>query len=274
MMEVTLYEQTEETVPLVRSLVYCMVCATSFVLSLYVIVPSHVRRLDRDDALQIKWRTAATLTVCAIALAVYPRVFPVSPRRVLLTSLLWDQGNACARVLLHSALLFFGPLVLLLPTRRYNNNSYSYRKPNWNWITIRNLVVAPLTEEIVFRGCIVSALDQTSLSTITISWVAPLFFGCAHVHHLFRSIQAGSSVKVALLQTTFQFAYTSLFGSYVSFAYLQTRSILAITLCHSFCNVMGLPSLIFRDRTSLLAHVAGMVAFAMSFNLFLFKQRS
>ena len=39
----------------------------------------------------------------------------------------------------------------------------------------------------------------------------------------------------------FQFCYTTIFGWYVSFAFLRLGSIWPPILCHSFCNIMGFP---------------------------------
>lgn len=50
-------------------------------------------------------------------------------------------------------------------------------------ICLRNYIVAPVTEEFVFRGCMVPLLrDQFSpISTVLLT---PVFFGVAHFHHI------------------------------------------------------------------------------------------
>lgn len=71
----------------------------------------------------------------------------------------------------------------------------------------------------------------------------PIIFGLAHIHHFyeFRLTHPHTSLSSALLRSAFQFTYTSLFGSYATFLYLRTGSILAVILVHAFCNCMGLP---------------------------------
>jgi len=156
------------------------------------------------------------------------------------------------------------------------------------WIVLRNLVVAPVTEEIVFRGCIATALEtlttpsSTTTSTFHLSresivFVAPLFFGAAHLHHAYlRIFRHGEPWKVVAARTTFQFLYTSVFGAYATRAYLCTRSVTAVALSHALCNGMGLPDLSFFLQKSsplyehrnflLVCHVLGMVGFFATMN--------
>jgi prenyl protein peptidase len=167
-------------------------------------------------------------------------------------------------VLLHTCVIYVGPsLASLLQVYKIRKRS-SVRESNntfdmirWHmlsivpdskekfWIAMRNYIVAPLTEEIVFRGCIVPPLLASGMSPLKVSLVAPLFFGIAHVHHAMTRIFKGERLSSVVLITTFQFLYTSLFGSYVSYAFIRSGSILAITFSHSYCNWMGLPDLSF-----------------------------
>jgi membrane protease YdiL (CAAX protease family) len=78
-----------------------------------------------------------------------------------------------------------------------------------------------------------------------------MFFGLAHIHHALwkyhqhyrdSSHRPSSGVlKMIVLDTLFQFIYTSLFGAYACYVYCSTSSILDIFVIHSFCNFMGLP---------------------------------
>ncbi|GAA5867209.1 hypothetical protein JCM8547_003119 [Rhodosporidiobolus lusitaniae] len=115
------------------------------------------------------------------------------------------------------------------------------------WRGVRNLIVAPLTEEITFRSCIIAASYLGGWSKKQIVFLTPLWFGLAHVHHAWETYFAGGRTKQALLQgvfqSTFQFAYTTLFGWYASFLFLRTGSIIPPFLAHSLCNSLGLPPL-------------------------------
>jgi len=113
--------------------------------------------------------------------------------------------------------------------------------PEERWKSIRNLIVAPWTEELVFRGCMMSALLGSGMSPVKASLVCPLFFGVAHAHHAWTRLSNGERLPPVLFATVFQLAYTSLFGAYAAFAFYRTGSVTAVTLSHAYCNFMGLP---------------------------------
>ena len=174
------------------------------------------------------------------------------------------------------------------------------------WIALRNYVLAPLTEEIVFRGCMVPVLllafskassseeDTTSdtsstLSSSTVvrrqvSLIAPLFFGVAHLHHAWTRLaqkDGGNGRRATIvLSTVVQFLYTTVFGAYVSYAYLRTGSLLAVILGHAYANWRGLPDLTFVHhppqglvryrRGILVCYGIGIVLFWYGFRLELF----
>mmetsp|Transcript_7600 Transcript_7600/g.11145 ORF Transcript_7600/g.11145 Transcript_7600/m.11145 type:complete len:366 (+) Transcript_7600:68-1165(+) len=115
---------------------------------------------------------------------------------------------------------------------------------------MRDLFVAPFAEEIVFRGLLIPVLLSSHLSPTATSWIAPLFFGTAHIHHAYQRLQSkAESPRIIWLTTLLQFSYTSLFGAYVSHAFLRTGSLIGVTLGHSFCNYWGLPNLGFWSRS-------------------------
>lgn len=74
-------------------------------------------------------------------------------------------------------------------------------------------------------------------------FVTPLFFGIAHIHHLYEFKLTHPEVPFvpSVLRSVFQFSYTSNFGFFATFVHLRTGSLLAAILVHSFCNWMGLP---------------------------------
>lgn len=49
------------------------------------------------------------------------------------------------------------------------------------------------------------------------------------------------ALQNALLSSSFQFVYTTIFGWYASYLFLRTGSLIPPILCHSFCNIMGFP---------------------------------
>ena len=60
----------------------------------------------------------------------------------------------------------------------------------------------------IFRAAMLPLLVQGGASPWQIVWLAPLYFGVAHLHHGLEYVSRGTSVKRAALMVTAQFAYT------------------------------------------------------------------
>ncbi|XP_071316277.1 CAAX prenyl protease 2-like isoform X2 [Trachinotus anak] len=123
-------------------------------------------------------------------------------------------------------------------------------------VWLRNQVVAPVTEELVFRGGMLPMLVPCAGPTAAI-FVAPLFFGVAHLHHIIEQQRLQrDGMSVILLVAGMQFLYTTVFGAFTAFIFMRTGHIVGPVLCHSFCNSQGLPDIGFalqhRERTALL----------------------
>lgn len=95
----------------------------------------------------------------------------------------------------------------------------------------------------MFRSAIVPLHLLAHVSPGRIVFIAPLYFGIAHVHHFyeFRLTHPDTSIVAAVLRSVIQFGYTTIFGWYATFLYLRTGSLIAVILVHSFCNWCGLP---------------------------------
>ncbi|XAR64657.1 hypothetical protein NMG60_11008416 [Bertholletia excelsa] len=127
----------------------------------------------------------------------------------------------------------------------------------------RYFIVAPLTEELVFRACMISLLLCGGFRTYSIIFFCPIFFSLAHLHHFleFYSQQNHSMLK-ALMAAGLQLGYTVTFGSYASFLFIRTGHLIAPLVAHIFCNLMGLPRLYSqRSRFVSVASITGMVGF-------------
>lgn len=106
----------------------------------------------------------------------------------------------------------------------------------------RNLVVAPLSEELIFRSCILPLLLQC-FSPHKAVLLSTLIFGLAHFHHLVEQQRIGMPLKRAILISCFQFVYTMIFGAYAAVLFVRTGHFMAPVMAHSFCNFMGFPDL-------------------------------
>ena len=75
-------------------------------------------------------------------------------------------------------------------------------------------------------------------------FMSPLFFGIAHFHHMIERIRRGQDFKTAFFISSFQFAYTTVFGMYSAFLFVRTGHLASCVIVHGFCNFMGFPDLV------------------------------
>ncbi|XP_042053762.1 CAAX prenyl protease 2-like [Salvia splendens] len=128
----------------------------------------------------------------------------------------------------------------------------------------RNYFVAPLTEELVFRACMIPLLLCGGFSTYTVIFLCPVFFSFAHMNHLLEFyLQRNYSLLKACQVVGFQLVYTVIFGAYASFLLIRTGHLTAPLIAHIFCNFMGLP-VIHSGRSGMvsLVFVIGVVSFS------------
>ena len=133
--------------------------------------------------------------------------------------------------------------------------------------SIRDLIVAPWTEELCFRAGLISYMAITDHPDWYILWFSPMVFGFSHVHHMYdlvyhKKLHINSAFFVLLVQ----FAYTTLFGWFAALIFLKSGSIMAVTVAHAWCNLFGFPR--FSDilyykyrKVVIFAYISGIAAF-------------
>ncbi|KAK9466625.1 CAAX protease self-immunity-domain-containing protein [Lipomyces arxii] len=192
------------------------------------------------------------------------RVWPVPP--------IWELLRSSMLV---TSVLFIGPLVEKLIL----NKGWKYLREDLTegltgWIGIRNYIVGPFTEELVFRACIVSIELQSGMSPVKSIWVSPLYFATAHIHHAYEVYtESPDALSFAIISSLFQFGFTTLFGWYSTFLFLRTGSVWPPFIAHAFCNSMGVPRLGARlEGPAWYTHLynALLVGGAISFGLLLY----
>lgn len=133
-------------------------------------------------------------------------------------------------------------------------------------IHYRNLIHAPITEEITFRSLMILILTYSSCLShnnssqslenlpensclLRIAFITPLWFAIAHAHHLYEKIFITKlSPSSAILSTLIQLTYTSIFGLIASYLFIITGNIASPIISHMFCNFMGLPDISFIEN--------------------------
>ncbi|KAI0765928.1 hypothetical protein BD413DRAFT_481788 [Trametes elegans] len=212
-----------------------IVVSTSTMLSMvsvYLLVRSVVphSEIQKDSSAVL----ASTLSRLGITL-------DLSPRSLFLTIL------SC----LVAPTLFLGPLYVdflcgTLPFQRRWSVRGSLLPIVGTWMGVRNYVVGPITEEVVFRACMLSVYHLAGAPRKSMIALTPLAFGAAHLHHAWETYnrygRTASAARVAIMTTLFQLAYTSLFGFHCAYLFLRTGSLLPPIASHIFCNIMGFPN--------------------------------
>lgn len=135
-----------------------------------------------------------------------------------------------------TALLYSGHILALSSRDIADYRAQWTRSPIW--LPIRDYVMAPLLEELVFRRhslllwrCLPLAARITGPAAL---------FSLAHLHHARRG---------QLVACMAQLAYTFVFGTYAATLYSLSNSLAPAVTAHIFCNLLGLP-----DIPAILSH--------------------
>ncbi|XP_037761150.1 CAAX prenyl protease 2 isoform X1 [Chelonia mydas] len=242
-------------------------------------VPTH---LPRDHPAVIKRRFTSVLIVSGLSplfVWLWKELTGIKPGISLLVLLGFRlEGIVPATLLplLLTMVLFLGPLIQLsmdCPWDWVDGLKVMFDPHFWvlclsdmRWL--RNQVIAPLTEELVFRACMLPMLIPcTGLGPAI--FTCPLFFGVAHFHHVIEQLRfRQGSIASIFLSAAFQFSYTAVFGAYTAFIFIRTGHLIGPVLCHSFCNYIGFPAICAvlehpQRLTVVIFYVLGMVLFLL-----------
>ncbi|KAF6205522.1 hypothetical protein GE061_019695 [Apolygus lucorum] len=221
----------------------CLTLSVAYVCSLYV----WSSPLNRDHPSTIK-RRLVSVSVMGVVSPIF--TYYCVSEELLAKHSLWDLLGmrwpgmlaASAVPLLLTMFLFLGPLVV----KTQSESLAALAEPSY-WVEnltsiywLRDHIIAPLSEELTFRASLLPLLVQC-VSPVKAVFISPMFFGVAHLHHIFGQVQSGVPFKRAALISGFQFSYTTLFGAYSAFLFLRTGHFVAPFLAHAFCNFMGFP---------------------------------
>ncbi|XP_034020509.1 CAAX prenyl protease 2 [Thalassophryne amazonica] len=234
------------------SVLSCLWLACSYVGSLYV----WRSELPRDHPAVIKRRFTSVLIVSGLSpiiVWVWREFTGIQTGPSLLALMgIRIEGVIPAVILplLLTMVLFLGPLTQLAMDCPWTFlDGIRVACDPWFWVLsfsdmrwLRNQVVAPLTEELVFRACMLPMLVPCAGPSVAI-FTCPLFFGVAHFHHVIELLRFRQGTVFGIfLSAVFQFSYTAVFGAYTAFIFIRTGHLIGPVLCHSFCNHMGFPA--------------------------------
>jgi prenyl protein peptidase len=224
----------------------CIGIAFMYVGSLYVweVLDPAIARLGRDHATVIQRRTISVVvsTILTVVLTSSFTDSSVGVPRTTLKNLVRTASQTC--------ILMTGPILHAFLIGRAPHSFPNY------WVGLRNLIIAPITEEIVFRECFLRILTSSGISSSLAALVSPALFALAHVHHTWGTMPVSASLMSV--------AHTFVFG-WISFYFLIKRSVWDSILAHMVCNAIGLPvATTSYPRILLSAYAAGSALFLVS----------
>lgn len=237
------------------SVLQCCSLATAYVLPIHYGCKSRCR----NDQVTIRYRMMASFAVCAIAwvplwLDLKHSDSDTGLTRHQLLDCLGLRTNGLLSALFLplglTASLFLGPLAMRAIDWRLSSHDgqaaehfprHRPRRSSWA-MAARDLLAAPLTEEFVFRACMAPLLLHRGFAVKTVIAVTPLFFGIAHLHHLYELlIFQKFTFSRAIQQVAAQMLYTTIFGAYATWLLIRTGNLGAPISAHFLCNVLGFP---------------------------------
>lgn len=238
------------------------ISSIAFVISLHIDSPSG----DRDDPRIVQWRIRRCLlfTLVDIIVTIISLRWVICSVKsfsecfeVLGMKLHWSTSVDILRIVMLFSWLFMGPIIdefigqyLAYTLHRYPANPepsfvrYIDEPPIY---AVRDLVVAPVTEETVFSalavGAFVPLLSANSRGMNNVATLTPLLFGTAHIHHGYEMWKRGQPTMEILASVLFQFLYTTMFGTLTDWIFINSHSVYCCIAAHAFCNYFGFPAL-------------------------------
>lgn len=95
--------------------------------------------------------------------------------------------------------------------------------------SVRNFIAGPLTEELVFRACVLAPFLTAQVGRLSVLFLCPVFFALAHTHHAYEHYVAhGRTRQAAILgfqMALVQVAYTFVFGWYANWLFLRSGTV-------------------------------------------------
>ena len=257
-----------DSIGLWTSLCLCCFLSVIFVCSLYIVDP----RLPRSHALTVHRRICAISVLCFIV-PVILFLYISYHQNISITSFLYLLGLRESGLLaavfcppLLVTVLYIGPIFQCWIE---GNNLFGDITSQRKDLILRNYVFAPVAEELIFRACMLLILCPATGEWWAI-FICPCFFAFAHVHHLidWYRVNSGISFRKACQITLIQVCYTSFFGVFAGFLFVRTRHLAGLIICHSLCNLLGLPPIesalqysVHRKYCILALYVFGVVLF-------------
>lgn len=246
-----------------KAFVLCIIVAISYVATIHVGVPEHIKGIERNNPDVIHHRIVRITTLCSILILVLPMMLTYMGGYPSYISVIWSFGLVPGMTLSgHLAtdivnifrsiklilILYMGPILdypweIQFDASIAQQDFYDCFYLIWG---VRDHIFAPITEELIYRSVLLTLLQPfESISDLQKILLTPLFFGVAHVHHgydLYKNRNVDFST--AALTVVVQVMYTTVFGVLSNYLFLETgNNLWCPIVVHCICNLMGFPNL-------------------------------
>lgn len=229
----------------------------SYVASIKVAEPLHIKNPHRDDRAVIEYRLRRVTELCFALMVAVPilvtyvlRYYPTLQQSIRQLGIVPGFTNTYNwKYDLWNILLCFGKMCILYcgPLVTYMLSSPSIvqdmKEEYASLWGFRDHLFAPVTEELIYRALILCILQPVVSSTWALTVYTPMLFGLAHLHHGWSLYKQGTSLVTVLFTAAFQFLYTTVFGILANRVYLESgNNLWCAIVTHSTCNLGGFPS--------------------------------
>jgi membrane protease YdiL (CAAX protease family) len=144
------------------------------------------------------------------------------------------------------AALFAGPLSAYFFSLRLGDVA-SIGVPSL--VTLRALVIAPISEEVVFRAAMVPLLVGAGASHAGVVLACAALFSLSHAHHYNEYVKRGWAPSAAARAIGFQLVFTGAFAALAAHAFLASGALWGVVASHALANALGPPDARFwRDK--------------------------
>lgn len=238
-----------------------LLTASSYLFAIYFAEPANIKNKHRDDLDVVYYRIKRIIILCILSIIIIPNLIDkrgyfenikelgIIPGYSKSNDIQLDLINIL-KTLYFILILYSSTLLQLFIGEFEIFDDYEEEEDeNSKIYKFRNYILAPISEELIYRGLIMLIIDKDQ----DLIKISPYLFGIAHLHHGYQLyfIKKESLLKV-LLSIGFQFIYTSIFGMLVLFFYNKTlNNLWCCIVLHAVCNLFGIPSFNVRSNSKI-----------------------
>jgi len=187
-----------DSVPFSMAMLGACAISSVYVIGIHVF---SVKNQPRNNPRVIKSRMVGATAGTIAAMGIYYKYFAGNKAFITAFGLTSNTFKSISYSLVLIATLFAGPI---LQSFMDPEDSFSI---SFDLKSLRNLLFAPITEELVYRASIIPIL-YPYFPESKLLFYCPLFFGTAHLHHLYEKIYIlRMPQRNALIYTLFQLGY-------------------------------------------------------------------